>query len=235
MKLHVLGCHGPWPGANGATSGYLVEHAGKALLMDCGSGIMGRLMAKWDPRTLEGVLLSHLHFDHACDLLVMRYYLEKAGAALPVYVPGEDQSPLRSLLTGPAFDVRPYPEVLEIMGLTVSTFPVRHPVPCRAIRLSDGEKTLVFTGDTNDCPGLGDFARDADALLADAAFLASEWHENLPHMSAAGAARLAMDAHARALYLTHLPHAHSTDTMEAEAKTCFPGAKAVQPGTVIAL
>ena len=124
MKLHVIGCHGPYPVAGGCTSGYLIEHQGKALLMDCGAGVMGRLMKLWDPAALEGVLLSHLHFDHASDLLVMRYYLEIAGKTLPVYVPEEDASPFRALLTAPAFDVRPYPAELDIMGLAVTVMPI---------------------------------------------------------------------------------------------------------------
>lgn len=235
MKLHVIGCHGPYPVAGGCTSGYLVEHQGKALLMDCGAGVMGRLMKLWDPACLEAVLLSHLHFDHASDLLVMRYYLEIRGKTLPVYVPPEDESPFRALLTAPAFDVRPYPEALNVMGLSITTLPVRHPVPCRALRLTDGEKNLVFTGDTNDCPGLADFARGADVLLADAAFLTEEWTAQRPHMSAAGAARLAVEAEAKALYLTHLPVTHAPDTLAAEARQIFPGAQAVAPGMVIPL
>ena len=63
MRVHVLGCHGPWPCANGATSGYLMEHEGKYILVDCGSGVLGKLMAICDPAKLEGILLSHLHFD----------------------------------------------------------------------------------------------------------------------------------------------------------------------------
>ena len=235
MKLHVLGCCAGWPCAGGASSGYLVEHEGNTLLMDCGSGVMAKLIAGWDPAELSAVLLSHLHYDHACDLLVMRYYLEKEGITLPVYVPEEDVSPFRALLTLPAFDVRPYPEKLSAAGLEITVFPVRHPVPCRAIRLDDGEKTLVFTGDTNDCLGLEAFAKDADALLADAAFLQQEWHEKLPHMSAAGAARLACAAGAKSLYLTHLPHHHAKETMEKEAGIIYPGAKAVSGGMVIEL
>ena len=65
MKLHVIGCYGPYPNAGGAASGYLLEHEGRALLMDCGAGILGKLMNLWDPAALECVLLSHLHFDHA--------------------------------------------------------------------------------------------------------------------------------------------------------------------------
>lgn len=236
MNLHVLGCHGPFPPAGGATSGYLLEKDGSALLLDCGSGVMGRLMKLYDPAALSCVLLSHLHFDHASDLLVMRYYLEIRKKTLDVYVPSEDESPFRALLTAPAFRVIPYPEgEFSVMGLTVSAMPVRHPVPCRALRLKDGEKTFVFTGDTNDCPGLDAFARGADVLLADAAFLEAEWADTKPHMSAAGAARLARDAEAKALYLTHLPVAHAPETLEKEAQAVYPQARAVYPGMVIAL
>ena len=235
MRLHVLGCHGPWPCAGGATSGYLIEQGEQTLLMDCGAGVLGKLLALCDPAALSGVLLSHLHADHASDLLVLRYYLESRGVSLPVYVPGEDASPLRALLSCPALQIAPYPDSLSLAGLRVTTLPVRHPVPCRALRLTDGEKTLLYTGDTNDCPGLAAFARGADALLADAAFLEAEWKETLPHMSAARAARLAAEAGAKSRSLTHLPTRHAPETLAAEAKKIFPAAQAVFPGQVIAL
>lgn len=235
MRVHVLGCHGPWPCANGATSGYLMEKDGKYILMDCGSGVLGKLMALCDPAKLEGILLSHLHFDHASDLNVLRYYLEKMGKTLDVYIPGEDTSPMRELLCAPAFRVIPYPEKITLAGLDITVFPVRHPVPCRAMRISDGEKVFVYTGDTNDCPGLSDFAKDADAILADATFLQAEWKETLPHMSAKGAAEMACQAGAKALYLTHLPVGHAPETLEKEAAEIFPSAVAVRPGRVIAL
>lgn len=235
MKLHILGCCGGWPWPGGASSGYLVEKDDTLILMDCGSGVMSRLVGICDPKDLSAVVLSHLHYDHACDLTVMRYYLEKVGVTLPVYVPAEDQSPMRALLAPPAFDVRPYPEKLTIGELEISNLPVRHPVPCRALRITDGEKTLVFTGDTNDCPGLAEFARDADVLLADAAFTEAEWHDQLPHMSAAGAARLARAAGAKKLYLTHLSHSHAPETLQQEAAVIYPGAQAVHHGLVIEL
>ena len=203
--------------------------------MDCGSGVLGRLMQKCDPASLSAVLLTHLHFDHAADLLVMRYYLEIAGKELPLYLPGEDQSKLRSVLEESAYRVSPYPEALRIGGLTITALPVRHPVPCRALRITDGKKTLVFTGDTNTCPGLAQFAADADVLLADAAFLESEWTEQKPHLSAAGAARLALEAKVKRLLLTHLPVRHEASSLEQEARALFPDACAVQAGEVIEL
>ena len=235
MRLHVLGCHGPYPCAGGAASGYLIEAGDTRVLMDCGSGVMGRLLRVCDPAGLDAVLLSHLHFDHASDLTVLRYYLEIAGKTLPLYLPGEDHSALRAILEEGAYQVMPYPDELKIGGLAITALPVRHPVPCRALRITDGQRTLVFTGDTNDCPGLAAFAQGADALLADAAFLESEWTAQKPHMCAAGAARLAVEAGVGRLYLTHLPVRHDASTLEKEAQAVFPGARAVYPGRVIAL
>lgn len=235
MKLHVLGCHGPYPPAGGATSGYLLEQDGQMLLMDCGSGVLGRLMEKADPAMLQGILLSHLHFDHAADLLVLGYYLQQRGAKLPLFVPPEDASPLLAMLSRDVYDVQPYPETLGLAGLQISSFPVRHPVPCRALRMEAEGKVLVYTGDTNTCPGLGAFAAGADGLLADAAFLESEWAAHLPHLSAKKAGELAKEAGVKQLFLTHLPLRHDKHTLEQEAGLLFPGAKAVEPGMVLSL
>lgn len=234
MQLTVLGCHGPYPCAGGATSGYLVRNGDESLLLDCGSGVLGRLMALQDPALLTGVLLTHLHFDHMSDMLVLRYYLESRGKALPVYVPEEDHSPQRALLEEtPAFRVEAYPETLEMAGLQISACPVRHPVPCRALRMTDGEKTLVYTGDSNVCDALAPFAAGADALLCDAAFLRHEWKETAPHMCARQAAELARDAKVNRLYLTHLPVRHDPETLRAEAADVFPESVCVFPGMTI--
>lgn len=233
MRLHILGCYGPYPPAGGATSGYLVENGADKILMDCGSGVLGKLTALCDPASLGAVMLSHLHFDHMSDLLVLQYYLQKIGKKLPLYLPQEDHSPVQKLLMPDFFDVRTYPEELRIGAFTVSSMPVIHPSPCRALRVTEGKKTFVYTGDTNDCPGLDAFCRGADALLADAAFLQAEWNEARPHMSAQGAAALARSAQVKKLYLTHLPVAHDASALEKEAAEIFPGACAVRPGQAI--
>lgn len=230
MKIHVLGCNGPYPAAFGGTSGYLVENEGKYLLMDCGSGTLSRLMGLCDPKALEGILLSHLHYDHMADALVLSYY----APGLPVYCPGEEHA-VKPLLQS-AFDVRPFPapgETVSMIGLDISFFPTRHPVPCRAMRMTGGGKTFVYTGDTNECDGLDAFAAGADVLLADAAFLESEWNDRLPHLSARRCALLAQKAHAGRLYLTHLPVRHDADTLEREAREVFPDSLAVHTGMTI--
>ena len=73
MDLMVIGCDGTYPSANGACSGYLVRAGDARILMDCGSGVMSKLMALMDPARLSAVILTHWHNDHASDMLVLRY------------------------------------------------------------------------------------------------------------------------------------------------------------------
>jgi metallo-beta-lactamase family protein len=61
-------------GAAGTVTGskYLIEHAGRRLLVDCGlfQGLKPLRLMNWapppvDPRTLDAVLLTHAHIDHS--------------------------------------------------------------------------------------------------------------------------------------------------------------------------
>ena len=48
MELRVLGKSPAWQDAGGACSGYLVERRRTCLLLDCGSGVFGKLRAVVD-------------------------------------------------------------------------------------------------------------------------------------------------------------------------------------------
>ncbi|MBI0392649.1 MBL fold metallo-hydrolase [Thermoactinomyces sp. CICC 24226] len=67
MRWTVLGCHSPYPAPGGGTPGYLLEAEGKKILIDCGSGILARLVERIAIEALDAVLLSHLHHDHIVD------------------------------------------------------------------------------------------------------------------------------------------------------------------------
>ena len=64
MELTVLGCGGPYPGENAPCSGYLLESGGRYLLMDCGSGVAAALLKTISLDQLDGIVLTHLHWDH---------------------------------------------------------------------------------------------------------------------------------------------------------------------------
>lgn len=232
MKLTILGNNGPYPCAGGACSGYLLSDDSDSthVLLDCGTGVLANLSAHISIDALDAVILTHLHFDHMSDLLPMQYALQfnPRPQPLPVYAP-QNPTQIRALLDVPAYALNPMSET-TIGKISFCFFPVRHPVECFALRACCDGKTFVYTGDTNSVPGLADFARNADVLLADSGLLCADWTENAPHLSPKGCAQLAADANAKRLLLTHLNPRHSAAEHEAEAGSLRSDARFVRIG-----
>lgn len=222
MELTVLGMNGPFPAANGATSGYLMRGEKTRVVMDMGSGTLGRLTALMPPEKLDALLLSHWHFDHCSDVLPLLFRLQACAAKpLDVYAPVDESSMVRKVVQqNSAFclhDVQKDDKV-QIGEFSVRVFAARHPVPGVMYRVTDGEKTLCYTGDTNTVEGLTDFAQDADLLLADGLFPTEMWQEGLPHLSAAQTAELARDARVKKLVITHLNPNIDPETLLRQAR-----------------
>lgn len=234
MELMVIGCDGTYPSANGACSGYLVMDGDTRILMDCGSGVISKLMALMDPAKLSALILTHWHNDHASDMLVLRYYLLIHRRKLVVYAP-LDQNPLMSLCEGDEFILRDIREAADIEGIRLESTRVSHPVPAYAVKLSREEKKLVYTGDTNRWEPLVDFCGNADLLICDATFHTDEWNRNLPHLTAAQAAELGMKAGVKRLLLTHFQPGSDALSLVSEAKAVCPVSEAAKPGIRITL
>ena len=222
MELTVLGMNGPFPAANGATSGYLMRGEKTRMAMDMGSGTLGRLTALMPPEKLDALLLSHWHFDHCSDVLPLLFRLQACAAKpLDVYAPVDESSMVRKVVQqNSAFclhDVQKDDKV-QLGEFSVRVFAARHPVPGVMYRVTDGEKTLCYTGDTNTVEGLTDFAQDADLLLADGLFPTEMWQEGLPHLSAAQTAELARDARVKKLVITHLNPNIDPETLLKQAR-----------------
>ena len=63
MKLVVLGCWAPYPAPNQACSGYLLEIAGRRILVDLGHGAFGKLQhildfSSWMPCLFPTCILT---------------------------------------------------------------------------------------------------------------------------------------------------------------------------------
>ena len=58
MKLTILGNNGAYPRANGACSGYLLtsDSGDTRILIDCGTGVLNRLMDEGGPASLDAVM-----------------------------------------------------------------------------------------------------------------------------------------------------------------------------------
>lgn len=231
MILTILGVNGPFPAVDGACSGYLLssDSGNTNLLIDCGSGVLGRLSGVCDLAKLNAVALTHLHYDHMSDMLPLQYALDFLHVeSLKVICP-KTPARARSLLDGGRLDVYETQD-MQIGEMKVEFLPVRHPVEAYAVRVfCDGAK-FAFTGDTNVCDALSLFADGADLLLADAGLLEADWNKAKPHLTPGLCGLLARETRAQQLILTHLSPLYNPEAILEEAETAFPGAKLAQPG-----
>ena len=239
MKLTVLGRYGPYPAAGGACSGYLLEASGYRILIDCGNGVLSRLQHYLQPWELEAVLLSHLHFDHTADLMVLRYALDYARSSaqlrrpLPLHAPPEPAAEFKRLPYKDLFETVPLAagEDLFLGPFALSFVETVHSLPCLAMRIETEKGVLVYSGDTEHFDGLAGFAAGADLFLCEANF---QEKESAPvpanHLSAAGAARIARRAGVKRLLLTHLHPGLPPALSLEEARVHFQAAELAEEG-----
>ncbi|MDI3316433.1 MAG: MBL fold metallo-hydrolase [Bacillota bacterium] len=238
VRLEVLGFWGGYPGPGGASAGYLLsgeEAGGGEILLDCGSGVLGRLLASEGLdglRRLKAVFLSHLHHDHAADLgvlsqaLVVESYRGFTRAPLPVYAPEQALERARFYLAGdPWTELRPLRvgESVQEGAFRVEVAPARHPVPALALRVESGGASLVYTGDTATSPEVEALAAGSDLLLAEATLRAGEDGSRAGHLTAEEAGKMARRAGVAALLITHLPPFGDLERLEREAREAFAG------------
>lgn len=169
MKLTVIGKYGPYGKAgNGAASSYLVENCGEYIVLDMGPGTLSRLQATVDIRKIKYIYLSHLHYDHTSDFLAFRYLLEDLEHSVTLLTHKEDSEWYNLLTDHPLINVQNIDEneCFKTETMTLRFYPMKHTVPCYAIRL-EGEKTLVYTGDTSYNDNIPVAINGADCILAD--------------------------------------------------------------------
>ena len=212
MELTCIGVDGSHPSPGGACSGYLLKNGEKYVLIDCGSGVFGKLALLMNPTSVDAIVLSHLHGDHFSDMMVMHHALLHAVRAgvradpMPVYAPilPEELNFYAGIGEFAWSDIATLIQPLSLCGMSARFFAGRHAIPSYAMRFEADGKVFCYTGDTNTVDGLADFARGCDVLLIDAALLHEDWAERAPHLSARLAAELGRDVGAKRVLLTHV-------------------------------
>lgn len=88
---------------------------------------------------------------------------------------------------------------------------------------------LVFVGDASSTHGLAEVAYKADALIIEATYLEPEKElaRQYGHITAAQAARLALEAEVRHLYLVHISRRYNVNEVLDEAQAIFPNTTVV--------
>lgn len=228
MKLTIIGCHGAYPAMNGATSGYLVEEGETKVLLDCGSGVLSKLQNYIDLKDLDGVVISHYHTDHDADLGCLQYavmldlLMNKRTKPFTAWGPGkESYLTYKEFCKGISYLNK---DCFQIGDLRFSVCESEHEITSYAIKVTgkSGEE-LVYSGDTNYCEALKDFAGGADWFLCESSVYASQRGMVWGHLSSVEAGEIARMAGVQNLCLTHFPHYGNIDSLKEEAGTTYKG------------
>jgi ribonuclease BN (tRNA processing enzyme) len=250
VELTVLGKSPAWQDAGGACSGYLVVSGETRLLLDCGSGVFGKLRSVVDYPRVDAVVVSHLHADHILDLVPFASGLTYAPRHQPVPVdgwPGTGDPPRPRLLAPPgareafrrlcaaggmkeehiegAFALEEYDPGgrLAVGPLEVSFQPVPHFLPTQAVSVAAAGQRLTYSADSSPSEALCDFARDTDLLLIEATLPRPEREGPRGHLTPEEAGEHGRRAGARRLVLTHISDELDADWARREAERGFGG------------
>jgi ribonuclease BN (tRNA processing enzyme) len=250
MRITVLGKSPAWQDSGGASSGYLIEEDGTALLLDCGGGVFGKLREQHDYAEVDAVAISHLHADHFFDLIPYSFALQYAPRQQPVAVagsPGTD-SPARPRLIAPpganttfrlitgcwgdeklvesAFDLEEYDDASspEVGPLRLRFTEVPHYIQTFAVEItSELGGRLTFSADCRPNDELVEFARDTDLLLIEATLPRPERTGIRGHLTAGEAGDHARRAGAKRVVLTHFSDELDVEATRSEAGDAFGG------------
>lgn len=248
----VLGCRAGSPDAGSPASGYLLQSGDATILLDCGPGVVAAAAARVDLTTLDAVVITHQHADHCADLVALAYHRAFPAVCppLPLVAPTGFADVLRGLdqvwgiptlaeLRGPLTNAFQLTEVdpgarFDVAGLVAQTTAGRHPVPVLCTRWPAFD--LAYTADTGYDRRLARWARGVGILLAEATYTRATARSLADHGHLTGtlAGRLATEADAGALVLTHFADRSLAKQTMAEAKAVFAGpVRIAEPGLVL--
>jgi ribonuclease Z len=192
MDVTILGSGSPIPDAERAGPSGLVETGPYKFMIDCGRGVLMRLMgAGVILPQLTAVLLTHLHSDHTTDFndIVTTWWVLPGTVGRPLKVigpPGTQEfvdatiAAMRAdigyriehhadINEGPVVDVTEISDgvAFEADGVRVVGGLVDHGVvrPAVGYRIEGSGGSVCWPGDTLPCDGLDALARDVDIYV----------------------------------------------------------------------
>jgi len=232
MDIAVLGNSARYLAPLGAGTSYLVRTAQTTILLDCGNGTHRQLAHELGEARPDAVVVSHFHLDNVADLLPVVFALP---ADTPVLVPDGARPRIGDMLRAHTMDASwlaharlesARPAATRRVGdITLSWTRADHGCPGVVTRLAaDSGASLVYLGDTGPRPWLAPFAAGVGMVLAHTLLLDREMGApRATNLTAGDAGRLARDAGAHSLALSHIPFYSSPEASLAEAKAAFGG------------
>lgn len=186
MRVTIAGSGDAFGSGGRFNTCFFLETAKGVLLVDCGaSALIAMKASRIDTSRIDAIILSHLHGDHFGGLpflLLDAQFL--AGRERPLLIAGPPGTRKRMEEAQEMFfprssrnkwrfglDVREIELQREtnLLGHSVSTAEVLHysGAPSTAVRVSDGERTFAYSGDTQWTDALIPIADGADLFIVE--------------------------------------------------------------------
>jgi ribonuclease BN (tRNA processing enzyme) len=240
VKLLVLGSGTSVPHPNRASAAFWLETAAGSILLDCSGDAPHRMAEEnLDWPNLDAIWISHLHLDHCGGLASLLFGLKWAPQTQA------RRKPLRifgcegiSRLLNAIDQTRDYGllnqhfeiEVHELSGseefgiipeVAACTFSTPHTRESLAVRLTNGDVSIVYSADTGYSEELAAFARHTDLLIVECSF----WRDKptAKHLELSEAMRIAKLAEPRKLLLAHLYPEWDGVDIEGKARELWAG------------
>jgi ribonuclease BN (tRNA processing enzyme) len=240
MRLTIVGSGDAFGSGGRSNTCFWLETVKATLIVDFGASALSALKARMlDINKLDGIVLSHLHGDHFGGvpfLLLDAQFLGRREKPLTIAGPPGTRTRLDAAMevffpksTGTkwrfpwnvqeiALDVE-----TDVLGHTVRTTEVIHQsgAPSTALRLSDGEKTFAYSGDSEWTDALLPIAAEADIFICECYAYAGKmtghlsWEILKPKISALNAKRL-MVTHMNPTVLAKFDEIKSAGVLVAE-------------------
>ena len=157
------------------------------------------------------LFLSHFHLDHIAGLHVLNKFEFPQG--ITICGPEGTRKILGMIINHPftaplsqlPFPVRicELPEEHRDLPFTVIAKPLLHASFTLGYRIEIEGKVISYCPDTGYCENAVELSESADLLIAECAYKSGQSCESWPHLNPETAARIAREAGARQLALTH--------------------------------
>jgi ribonuclease Z len=221
MKLTVLGSGTTVPHPKRTSSAYWLDTSAGPVLLDCSASVQSRIAAaglNWPD--LTSIWISHFHLDHVGGLAPVlagtKHAEEMKSRETPLKIFGPvglkgiverfDGVNNYRLLEQPfpveIIEVEPLEEFYLADGVTAVAKKTPHTAESLAVHIRDGEKTLVYTGDTAFDETLASFANRVDLLLIECSYVGDKPKKK--HLELAEVMHIVRKAGPGRTVLTHL-------------------------------
>lgn len=186
MRLTVIGSGDAFGSGGRFNTCFWLDTAKATVVVDFGASALPALKSlALDPNKIDAIVLSHLHGDHFGGLpflLLDSQFLARREKPLLIAGPPGTRARLDALMEvffpksgGTKWRFPWQVQEIEIgretdvLGHAVVTAEVIHQsgAPSTALRLTDGEKTFAYSGDTEWTDALLPIARDADLFICE--------------------------------------------------------------------